>query len=67
MRVGFTFSARGRMQEETERWKQLCAQTAVEQNPQRRLDLIRQINDLLSGKQRRLERPDDPPASHDNH
>jgi hypothetical protein len=54
------------MQEEIERWKQLCAQTAVEQNPQRRLDLIRQINDLLP-KRRQLEQPDDPPASHDNH
>jgi hypothetical protein len=46
------------MQEETERWKQLCAQTAVEQNPQRRLELIRQINDLFPSKRRRLERPD---------
>jgi hypothetical protein len=53
------------MQEETERWKQLCAQTAVEQNPQRRLELIRQINDLLPIKRRRLKRPDDPDA-HDN-
>jgi hypothetical protein len=46
------------MQEETELWKQLCAQTAVEQNPERRLDLIRQINDLFPSRRRRLERTD---------
>jgi hypothetical protein len=54
------------MQEETERWKQLCARAAVEQNSERLHDLIRQINDLFPSKRRRLERPDDP-ASHDNH
>jgi hypothetical protein len=47
------------MQEKTERWKQLCQQAAVEQDPQRLLELTREINDLLVGKQRRLERPDD--------
>lgn len=47
------------MQEKTERWKELCEQAAVEQDPQRLLELTREINDLLLGKQRRLERPDD--------
>jgi hypothetical protein len=47
------------MQEKTERWKQLCEEAAVEQDPQRMLKLISEINDLLLGKQRRLERPDD--------
>ena len=47
------------MQEKTERWKELCAQAAVEQDPQRLLELTREINDLLLGKQRRLERQDD--------
>ncbi|MGC1906011.1 MAG: hypothetical protein WA715_19490 [Candidatus Acidiferrum sp.] len=46
------------MQEKTERWKQLCEQAAVEQDPQRLLELTRGINNLLLGKQRRLERPD---------
>jgi hypothetical protein len=50
------------MQDKTELWKQLCAEAAVEQDPQRLLELTRQINDLLLGKQRRLERPDDKPA-----
>jgi hypothetical protein len=49
------------MQDKAELWKQLCAEAAVEQDPQRLLELTRQINDLLLGKQRRLERPDDKP------
>ena len=47
------------MQENTERWKQLCEEAAGEQDPQRLLELTREINDLLLGKQRRLERPGD--------
>ena len=47
------------MQDKTERWKQLCEEAVVEQDPQRLLELTREINDLLLGKQRRLERPDD--------
>jgi hypothetical protein len=43
------------MQENTERWKELCEQAAVEQDPQRLLELTREINDSLLGKQRRLE------------
>jgi hypothetical protein len=50
------------MQDNTERWKLLCEEAAVEQNPERLLELTRQINDLLLGKQRRLERPDQPAA-----
>ena len=50
---------RGAMQDKTERWKKLCEEAAVEQDPQRLLELTREINDLLLGKQRRLERPDD--------
>ena len=47
------------MRENAERWKELCAQAAVEQDPQRLLELTREINDLLLGKQRRLERQDE--------
>jgi hypothetical protein len=36
-----------------------CAQTAVEQNPGRQIEFIRQINDLFPVKRHRLERPDD--------
>jgi hypothetical protein len=42
------------MQEKTERWKQLCAQAAVEQDPKRLSELVREINDLLEAKQKRL-------------
>jgi hypothetical protein len=42
--------------------RELCEEAAVEQDPQRLLELTRQINDLLLGKQRRLERPDDQPV-----
>ena len=38
-----------------DKWLQLCAQAAVEQNPRRLLELTRQINELLSGKQHRLD------------
>jgi hypothetical protein len=49
------------MQGNSERWKQLCEEAAREQDPKRLLELTREINDLLLGKQRRLERSDDPP------
>jgi hypothetical protein len=55
------------MQGNSERWKELCAQAAVEQNPQKLLELTRQINELLLGKQHRLDHlaadsPDKPAA-----
>jgi hypothetical protein len=50
------------MQSNTERWKALCEEARVEQDPQRLLELTREINDLLLGKQQRLERPDDEPV-----
>jgi hypothetical protein len=64
--VNFIFFARngGRaVRENRERWKELCELAAQEQDPQKLLELTRQINDLLLGKQRRLERPDDKPAA----
>jgi hypothetical protein len=54
------------MQEKTERWKELCELASKEQDPQRLLELTREINDLLLGKQHRLERPHDPPATHND-
>ena len=38
-----------------ERWKLLCEQAAIEQDPIKLLELTREINDLLLGKQHRLE------------
>jgi hypothetical protein len=43
------------MQENKERWKTLCEQAAIEQDPKKLLELTRQINDLLLGKQHRLD------------
>jgi hypothetical protein len=43
------------VQENKERWKILCEQAAVEQDPKKLLELTRQINDLLLGKQHRLD------------
>jgi hypothetical protein len=43
------------MRENKERWREFCEQAAVEQDPKKLLDLTRQINDLLLGKQHRLE------------
>lgn len=41
--------------ENKERWKVLCEQAAAEQDPKKLLELTRQINDLLLGKQHRLD------------
>ncbi len=30
-----------------EKWKELCAMASVEKDPQRLLELVRQINDIL--------------------
>jgi hypothetical protein len=32
-----------------ERWKELCAQAAMEQDPQRLIELIQEINRMLEG------------------
>jgi hypothetical protein len=44
------------MQAETgERWRELCQQAAVEQDAQKLIQLIREINELLEMKERRLQ------------
>jgi hypothetical protein len=39
-----------------ERWKMLCALAADEQDPQKLLALVHEINDLLEEKERKKER-----------
>jgi hypothetical protein len=34
----------------TEQWKQLCEQASTEQNPEKLLELVREINALLEHK-----------------
>ena len=41
--------------ERGERWLQLCAQAAEEQDPDRLIELVREINDLLVQKEMRLK------------
>jgi hypothetical protein len=38
-----------------ERWKVLCEQAAVEQDPKKLHELIKEINDLLEAKEARLK------------
>lgn len=40
--------------EKKERWMQLCAQAAVEQDPQKLIELVQEINALLEEKEHRL-------------
>ena len=42
------------MRENEERWKQLCAQAAQEQDPLKLQDLVQEINRLLEAKRNRL-------------
>lgn len=39
-----------RSEEKKEKWLELCAQAAKEQNPQKLLALVEEINRLLEGK-----------------
>jgi hypothetical protein len=43
------------MEENREKWMELCAQAAKEQDPDKLMDLIAQINQLLEAKERRLK------------
>jgi hypothetical protein len=40
--------------EKKERWMELCAQAAVEQDPAKLMELVQEINALLEEKERRL-------------
>jgi hypothetical protein len=44
------------MREQTERWMKLCEQAAIEQDPKKLLELVREINDLLAKKRDRLDK-----------
>ena len=37
-----------------ERWMQLCGQAATEQNAERLSELVKEINELLEAKEKRL-------------
>ena len=42
------------MKEHQERWKQLCEEAANEQDPEKLMKLIKEINRLLEAKEQRL-------------
>ena len=48
--------------EQRELWQELCAQAADEQDPEKLLDLVKEINRLLEEKEQRLARLRKPPA-----
>lgn len=52
--------------EKKEIWMHLCEQAAVEQDPDKLMDLIKQINQLLEEKERRLK-GDSKGLGHDGH
>jgi hypothetical protein len=45
--------------ENKERWRDLCEQAAVEQDPERLMILIKEINHLLEEKEKRLQKRTD--------
>ena len=47
--------------EQRERWMQLSEQASAEQDPEKLLQLIREINRLLEEKERRLKRQSSEP------
>jgi hypothetical protein len=56
----------------TESWVALCAQAAVEQDPKRLLELVKQINRLLGARRQRLSNevdsnPETPRQPKDGH
>jgi hypothetical protein len=40
--------------ENKERWRVLCAQAAVEQDPEKLLELVKEIDAMLAAKEERL-------------
>lgn len=49
------------MEANQQEWKQLCERAAKEQDPEKLMELIAQINQLLEAKERRLK--GSPPAT----
>ena len=43
------------MPDNTPRWEELAKQAAVEQDPEKFMAIIKEINDLLDAKQKRLD------------
>jgi hypothetical protein len=51
------------MREHREEWMELCRQASVEQDPQKLVELVRRINELLEAKDKRLRSCAEEPQS----
>ena len=54
IRLGKCYCPLSMQGEQKERWMELCAQAAVEQDPTKLMELVKEINNLLEEKERRL-------------
>jgi len=43
------------MEKNKERWRELCERASIEQDPQKMLELVKEINEVLAEKVARLE------------
>jgi len=51
---------KGRMRENRERWMELCEHASTEEDPEKLLALVQEINRLLEAKQERLNKQKPP-------
>ena len=51
----FPTSGGAQMRENLQKWMELCEQAATEQDPEKLMELISEINRLLEAKERRLK------------
>ena len=43
------------MEKNRERWRELCERASIEQDPQKMLELVKEINEVLAEKLARLD------------
>ena len=51
------------MQAQKERWQQLCERVVVEQDPEKFMQLVEELNTLLEEKERRLDNKRQPESA----
>ena len=51
------------MQAQKERWQQLCERVVVEQDPEKFMQLVEELNTLLEEKERRLDNERQPESA----
>jgi hypothetical protein len=53
VRKGFLITGNPKPMTESEKWKELCAKAAAENDPQRLLELVEEINRILEEQENR--------------